>query len=181
MPLYYSLHPLLVAFHDAADGKGRVIQHDHVNKNASHGLPPVEALASTLRDHLLRAGVTRAALHLSSEGSRKLRFYELRSTGITHEVLAGTDHVRIMQRAGHKSFKTTRAYVRAVDDVRLGPNEVPFPPLPEALCAIIAPRNKAFSTDAPDSSVGNISGKGGVPNGIRTRVTALKGPCPGPG
>ena len=68
-------------------------------------------LATTLRDHLLRAEVKRAELHTASAGTKRMTFYDLRATGITWEVLAGTDHVRIMQRAGHTNFATTLGYI----------------------------------------------------------------------
>lgn len=38
--------------------------------------------------------------------------YDLRATGITWVALAGTDPLRIRQRAGHENFETTQGYIR---------------------------------------------------------------------
>jgi hypothetical protein len=54
------------------------------------------------------------------------------ATGITWEVLDGTEHVRIMQRAGHKNFSTTQGYIREAEAVGLNVG-TPFPPLPVSL------------------------------------------------
>ena len=44
--------------------KGSRAQNVHKNKHPDHGMPPLEDLAATLRDHLERAEITRAALSL---------------------------------------------------------------------------------------------------------------------
>jgi hypothetical protein len=59
-----------------------------------------------------------------------MTFYDLRATGITWEVLDGTDHLRVMQRTGHLNFTTTQGHIREVDVITLGPDELPFPSLP---------------------------------------------------
>jgi len=136
VPIRETLLPLLQVLHAEAGGQGRVVQHDHANKDAEHGLPPLEDLAATLRTHLLRAGVDRRELHEDDEGSHRVVFYSLRDTGITWEALDGTEHVRIMQRAGHKNFTTTLGYTHAVEDVRLGDGETPFPTLPRSIYSV---------------------------------------------
>ena len=70
-----------------------------------------------------------------------MTFYDLRATGITWEVLAGTDHVRIMQRAGHTNFTTTLAYIRLVEALDFH-GCAPFPELPKSL--IVAAHNGRF-------------------------------------
>lgn len=166
IPIHDELHPLLADLHRQSGGEGRVVVHGHANKDAEHGFPPLEDLAATLRAHLLRAGVTRHELHHDAEGSRRMRFYGLRDTGITHEVFAGTDHVRIMQRAGHKSFETTKRYVHAVEDKRLAPGEQPFPPLPPTLIGKNCASNCAFSESAPRVSARSEKRKVASPTGF---------------
>jgi len=134
------IHPCLVPLIDALrkeGGAGRVIQHTHENKDIDHGFPPIEDLAGTLRMHLLRAGVRRAALHEERSTTKRITFYDLRATGITWEVLAGTDHIRIMQRAGHRNFSTTQGYIREAEAVGIDAG-APFPALPRELSLILS-------------------------------------------
>ena len=65
-------------------------------------------------------------------------------------------------------YATTEGYVREASIFRGRVGE-PFSALP------VLNRNNELITD--ELSVGKES----VPKGIRTPVTALKGPCPGPG
>jgi integrase len=135
VPIGLELRPLLLAMKAEAGGRGRVVQHTHENKKAEHGMPPLEDLAATLREHLDRAGVERADLFADRPTTKKVTFYDLRATGITWEALAGTELLAIMQRAGHRESKTTLGYVREADSVGLGAGR-PFPPLPA--CTISA-------------------------------------------
>lgn len=132
VPIPPALAPMLAAMFTESAGAGRVVQHEHDNKTSDHGLPPVEDLAATLRAHLQRAGVTRTDLYEDRATTKRVTFYDLRATGITWEVLAGTEHVRIMQRAGHANFSTTQLYIREAESVGVQVGE-PFPPLPAAL------------------------------------------------
>ena len=95
-----------------AGGKGRVVQNDHDNKKFEHGMPPLEDLAPTLREHLERADVTRADPSAERATTKRITFYALRATRITWEVLAKFWRRRrsltIMQRAGHKNLSTTQ-------------------------------------------------------------------------
>ena len=134
VPIHPSLGPLLAAMLQECGGEGRVVQHDHANKEAEHGFPPIEDLAATFRGHLERAGVTRAELTEDRPTTKRITFYDLRATGITWEVLAGTEHLRVMQRAGHANFTTTQGYIREAEAVGLSVG-VPFPPLPSSLVA----------------------------------------------
>ncbi len=186
VPIRPELAPLLEAMRDESGGEGRVIQNTHANKEAEHGFPPLEDLAATLRAHLHRAGVDRADLFADRATTKRLTFYDLRATGITWEVLARTEHVRIMQRAGHRNFSTTQGYIREAEAVGLDAGE-PFPPLPPSLRGQSGHSlSGPLPQELPQRSGPRVSEpeplqKKGVPNGIRTRVTALKGPCPGPG
>lgn len=129
VPIHASLAPLLAALRPA-DGAGRVLVSEHANRKAAGGLPPVEDLAATLRAHLWKAGVRRADLHEERPTTKRMTFYDLRSTGITWEVLAGTEPLRVQQRAGHREFSTTQGYIRTAEE--LGGTNVgeAFPPLP---------------------------------------------------
>jgi hypothetical protein len=62
----------------------------------------LSAAFRALRDHFRRAGVRRADLHEERPTTKLVTFYDLRSTGITWEVLAGTEPLRVQQRAGHR-------------------------------------------------------------------------------
>jgi integrase len=134
VPIRPTLRPLLVAMSKEMNAKGRVVQHTHDNQGEghAHGMPPLEDLAATLRVHLLRAGVTRSDLHDEQSTTKRVTFYDLRATGITWEVLDSTEHVRIMQRAGHRNFSTTQGYIREAEAVGLDIG-APFPTLPATL------------------------------------------------
>ncbi len=181
VPIPLALRPLLERLIKEAPAAGRLIRSTHANRKVEgHGLPPVEDLAATLREHLQRAGVTRADLFEQSDGTKRITFYDLRATGITWEALAKTDTLTIMQRAGHTEYKTTLGYIREAEAVGYEAGE-PFPALP---ARVVDPPKGPRETAASSSQVANLPeshGKVSVPNGIRTRVTALKGPCPGPG
>jgi len=130
VPIRPALLPLLEAMRAEVDGKGRVVQNAHGNKKAEHGMPPTEDLAATLREHLERAEVERADLYADRATSKRVTFYDLRASGITWEVLDGTEPLRVQQRAGHTNFSTTQGYIREALGEAVG---VPFGPLPESL------------------------------------------------
>ena len=69
--------------------------------------------------------------------TKRVTFYDLRATGITWEVLDGTEHVRIMQRADHKN-STTQGYIREAEAIGLNV-DTPFPPLPVSLLRSTGP------------------------------------------
>jgi integrase len=93
-------------------------------------------LAATLREHLERAEVDRADLFADRPTTKKIVFYDLRASGITAEVLDGTEPLRIQQRAGHTNFSTTQGYIREAE--ALGESVgVPFGPLPESLLSAV--------------------------------------------
>lgn len=172
-PIRPSLAPLLADMRRETDGRGRVVVHDHENKEAEHGFPPLEDLAATLRAHLLRAGVDRAELHEDRATTKRVTFYDLRATGITWEALAGTEPLHIMQRAGHKDFKTTQGYIREAEAVGLGVG-VPFPPLPDSLIVAAHSGRAALSDrESPGKKARNAASPTGFegPAGRRSRST----------
>ena len=90
-----------------------------------------------------------------------------------------TSVCKVIQRhAGHEKYATTEGYVHEAEDYR-GNLGLVFPPLsPDQAPA-------GFGANDQESIRGGKTirnyGKNSVPKGIRTPVTALKGPCPGPG
>jgi integrase len=138
VPIPPALRPLLAFLRGDGTPAGRVVQSDSAKRGEAakaHGMPPLEDLAATLREHLLRAGVDRAELHEERRTTKRVTFYDLRSTGITWEVLARTEHLKIQQRAGHKSFSTTQGYIRTAEELGASIG-APFPALPDSLLAI---------------------------------------------
>ncbi len=99
-----------------------------------------------------------------------------------------------MQRAGHANFSATQAYIREAETLGENVGE-PLGPLPESLLeAEDAPKSAPAAGHLPSQLPGGAffgvsfygsslfsAGLMSVPKGIRTPVTALKGPCPGPG
>lgn len=117
-----ALVPLLDAMGRAAGNVGRVIPR----------MPPEEDLAEKLRKWLVRAGVTRAELHAVDRTRRRLRFHDLRATGITWRAIRGDDALKIMRAAGHKGVQTTMGYVRDAEQVGASFGDV-FPDFPPGL------------------------------------------------
>lgn len=124
VPIERALTPLLVRMRRRAADDALVIPI--LSNIARSSLPRV------FRRHLIEAGVTRAALHVSSMTTAPSTFRSLRVSGITWLALAGHDALRIMRRAGHDDLSTTMRYVKQAEDLtgRLGR---PFGPLPRSL------------------------------------------------
>ncbi len=141
-------------------------------------MPPAEDWAATLRDHLQRAGVDRPALFERSPTVRPITLYSLRHTGITWRTIRGDDPRVIQRHAGHEKYATTEGYVHEADDYR-GKIGVVFPPIVDVLAGRAASTNRSAIDQGVKTS--KKVAKNSVPKGIRTPVTALKGPCPGPG
>lgn len=117
-----ALLPLLRAMRDAAPAGGRVLARMPVEKH----------LAPMLRRHLETAGVTRADLFAEDATRKRLRFHDLRATGLTWMAVRGDDPLKIKQRAGHTTFSTTEGYIREAESVHEGFG-APFPALPNDL------------------------------------------------
>ena len=161
VPIEVSLLPLL-----------RVLRAGAADTDPVECLPPAEDWASTVRVHLQRAKVERGSLFDDTPTQKQITLYDLRATGITWRTLRGDDARVIQRAAGHEKYATTEGYVREAE-VFKGRVGDPFPPLPPSLLS-------GISITKIDHESRN-GGKYGVPKGIRTPVTALKGPCPGPG
>jgi len=167
VPIEPALVPVLRALAKGQSPTARVVT-----------LPPKEAWASTLRTHLRRAGVARTALFENSATVKHVRLYDLRATGITWRTLRGDDARVIQRHAGHEKYTTTDGYVREAEDYR-GKIGLVFPPIVDVLAGRAASTNRSAIDQGVKTS--KKVAKNSVPKGIRTPVTALKGPCPGPG
>lgn len=115
-----NLLPLLRVMYAERKDDGRVIPRGWHN------------LAKRFREHLQRAGITRADLFVSDDQHLQIRFHDGRASAITWAALR-RDHVTtIMERVGHRDFATTQKYLRRADALR-GRIGEPFPPLPACL------------------------------------------------
>ncbi len=116
-----NLLPLLRAMHTEANGAGPVIT-----------MRDQKWWAADLRKHLEAAHVTRAALFRNDATCKRLRFHDLRGTGLTWMAIRGDDVLKIQQRAGHTSFEMTQKYIRTAEAVGEVIGAV-FPALPASL------------------------------------------------
>ena len=116
--------PLLRAMHAEANGEGPIMT-----------MRLQKWWAADLRKHLEAADITRSALFRSDTTCKRIRFHDLRSTGLTWMAIRGDDPLKIKQRAGHRSFGTTEHYIRTAEAVGEAIGAV-FPPLP--LCLLSA-------------------------------------------
>jgi integrase len=121
IPIEPTVVPLLQALFIEARGQGPVFP-----------MPSVGVLSAKLKKYLRVAGITRADLFTSDATRRAITFYDLRATGITWMAIRGDDPLKIMQRAGHERFDTTRRYIREAENLAAGFGRV-FPPLPTDL------------------------------------------------
>jgi integrase len=148
-----ALVPLLEVLHREAGGKGRVFR-----------MPSVGVLSHKLKFYLGRAGVERADLFASDTTRKAITFHDLRATGITWMAARGDDPLRIMQRAGHEDFETTKIYLREAENLSAGFGEV-FPALPDRLLGIAPNRPGAI----PSSRFSQKQGQSSGADGNRTR------------
>jgi integrase len=113
---------LLAAILAEREGKGRLLPE----------LPSARDMARGLRRWLWKAGVRRHELHNDTPTTRKIRFHDLRATGLTWLAVRGDDPLKIQQRAGHREFGTTQKYIRLAEAIAGGFGDA-FPPLPPEL------------------------------------------------
>jgi integrase len=116
-----NLMPLLRAMHAEANGVGAVVT-----------MRQQKWWAADLRKHLELAQVRRAALFRNDASSKRLRFHDLRGTGLTWMAIRGDDALKIQQRAGHTTFEMTQKYIRTAEAVGEVIGDV-FPQLPGSL------------------------------------------------
>ena len=112
------LLPLLRVMHKESGGVGQVVT-----------MREQKWWAADLRKHLEAAQITRAALFRNDATCKRLRFHDLRGTGLTWMAIRGDDALKIQQRAGHTTFDMTQKYIRTAEAVGEVIGAV-FPPLP---------------------------------------------------
>jgi integrase len=96
-------------------------------------MPPPEDRAELLRKDLRLVGVTREALHIERDPSRRaIVFHDLRDTGLTHMAVRGDSPILIQWAGGHTDFKTTQGYIERGQTERRRIGD-PLPPLPSDL------------------------------------------------
>ena len=124
VPIEPALMPLLISMYaEAVQANGGKEPTGSVLK-----FPTKLHHALALRDALTEAGVKRAALFARGPSVKRIRFHDLRATGITWMAVRGDDPLKIKDRAGHTDFNTTQIYIRTADAVRVGFG-TPFPAL----------------------------------------------------
>lgn len=130
-----NLLPLLRAMHAARAGR------DDAAAEVVGGGP---AQASRGRSHRPRRAVSQR------RECKRLRFHDLRGTGLTWMAIRGDDPLKIQQRAGHTSFEMTQKYIRTAEAVGEAIGGV-FPPLPTALlCPLNGLANRPSDPQAID-------------------------------
>jgi hypothetical protein len=95
----------------------------------------------------------------------------LRATGITWTAARGDDPLRIMQRAGHADFETTKIYLREAGNLSVGFGAV-FRALPDRLLGI-APKSPG-TLSAPRSSQKEAVRGGADENRTRDLLHAMQ-------
>lgn len=139
-------------------------------QNRIFKMPSVGVLSSKLKHYLAQAGVQRSELFTSDATRKAITFHDLRATGITWCAVRGDDPLKIMQRAGHASFETTRGYIREAENLRSSFGSV-FPALPKSLLesSVESSRGRPKSPNQM-SSLDKSSGA----DGNRTRPWAFR-------
>ena len=160
-----ALAPLLAGMRQRAGGSGLVIpEGPRRSQHPVHNIPQI--CPKLLRKHLLLAGVNRADLHRSTKTTKQITFHDLRATGITWEALAGTEHLRIQQRAGHGDLVETQGYIRLAEALgeRMGE---PFAPLPTLMIGVAScgENERETSSETSDFAKGSNNPKKRNPQG----------------
>ena len=89
--------------------------------------------AVELRNALEAAKVKRPELYATTDASKRVRFHDLRASGLTWMAIRGDSPVHIKLVAGHTAFEMTSKYIAAAGAVDSLPGETVFPELPENL------------------------------------------------
>jgi integrase len=149
IPIEPALLPLLQALHHEVGGKGRVFR-----------MPSVGVLSHKLKFYLRRAGVERPDLFASDATRKAITFHDLRATGVTWMAARGDDPLRIMQRAGHEDFETTKIYLREAENLSKAFGAV-FPALPDRLLGIVTQSSVTIDGSGSSQKQGQSSGADG--------------------
>lgn len=108
-------------------------------------------------------------------GLRKVRWHDLRHSFGSQFAIAGVPVPQAQKWMGHKSIQTTMRYAHLAPGGRERGDQRPG-----------LARGRGVATtwrrpEWPGNRPNEFAVLSGVPNGIRTRVAGLKGPCPWPG
>ncbi len=156
------LLPLLQTMHAEAGGRGQLVE-----------MREQKWWAADLRKHLELAGVTRPELFETDDTRKRLRFHDLRGTGLTWMAIRGDEPLKIQQRAGHRTFEMTQKYIRTAEAVGEAIGD-PFPPLPECLIAEpFRPTNRPSELQVVERIVeapGIEPGSARLPPSLRSRA-----------
>src|SRR5580704_5826789 len=120
-------------------------------------MPSAGGLSFKLKRYLRRAGVKRPDLFASDATRKAITFHDLRATGITWMSARGDDPLRIMQRAGHEDFETTKIYLREAENLSKGFGTV-FPTLPQRLLRNAPNRPGTLSGSGNSQKQGDLGG-----------------------
>jgi len=150
VPIEPALKPLLKALVKGRDGAELLLE-----------LPSERDMARGLQRWLRNSKVDRAGLHDDTPTTRRIRFHDLRGTGITWRAVRNDPKFELQVAAGHRQFSTTERYLHLAAGMRKGFGAV-FPALPKPLLL----RNNPSSH--PSASGGKIRVFGGA-DGTRTR------------
>ena len=136
IPIEPALMALLQALQDEAKGSGLVF-----------AMPPVGVLSNKLKVYLRRAGVDRLDLFTSDATRKAITFHDLCATGIMWCAVRCDHPLKIMQRAGHSDFETTKIYLREAENLSQAFGQV-FPTLPREVLGIAPQSPRDDSSEA---------------------------------
>jgi len=139
-------------------------------------------MVEILHGHLRAIGLeaTRPELFKTTGNRLRIRVHDLRGTFVTISLANGKSESWISDRTGHRSSAMINKYkrtARSFGELELGD----LAPLNLAIPELRAGSLNSGPGTAPGTDLTIQLENPGVPKGIRTPVTALKGPCPGPG
>jgi integrase-like protein len=140
-------------------------------------MPSCGVLSSKLKTYLRRAEVTRPDLFASDATRKAMTFHDLRATGITRMSARGDDPLRIMQRAGHEDFETTKIYLREAENLARALGTV-FPALPDRLLRIAPNRPATIHRSGKSQKQGLLGGADenrSLLYGVQPRWTEYRG------
>jgi integrase len=140
VPIRPELVPLLKAMREATGGHALVCP-----------LASERAMARGLRTWLRHAKIDRPALHNTSTVSKRLRWHDLRATGLTWLAVEGASPTMIRDVAGHTQTSMTDRYMRSAAILRGGRFGQPFPALPGSLLERVAQVWASYGKNAGDS------------------------------
>jgi hypothetical protein len=133
-----------------------------------HGEPFHKPRAERFRQHLLVAGVTRAALHERSPTRQRIRIHDCRAGMVTTNLATGRTETWVQDRTGHRSSDQIANYRRAARkaaELGLGA----YRPLDAAIPELAPPRNDSGTGSKPTPPKGAARKKRGKSSLVHER------------